>query len=129
MKTLNEITLYDLMAEDLTISVKKDDSFGFDVEIDNDKFDVIIEEKRIHPCAMESFASFCRYFAWALRVKERPPRTFSISTGMEELVVMSKKVPLLLLSNVLVDLRLERSEPPPVSLFVASENSHRGRPK
>ena len=62
MKTLNEITLYDLMAEDLTISVKKDDSFGFDVEIDNDKFDVIIEEKRIHPCAMESFASFCRYF-------------------------------------------------------------------
>lgn len=62
MKTINEITLYDLMSEDFNIWVSKNKSFGFDVEIESNKGNVVLEEKGIHPCAMESYAELCRAF-------------------------------------------------------------------
>ena len=62
MKTLNEITLYDLMSEDLDIWVSKNKDFGYILQIDNEDGESIIDEKGIHPFAMESYASVCRRF-------------------------------------------------------------------
>ena len=61
MKTLNDITLYDLMAEDLDIWVTRNNKFGFDLQIDDENRQ-IVDEKGIHPCAADSFADFCRRY-------------------------------------------------------------------
>jgi len=69
MNKFNEITLYDLMAEDLDIWVCKNKAFGFDLQIDNDNGETIVDEKGIHPFAADSFAAFCRsYLAFYERV-------------------------------------------------------------
>lgn len=62
MKTLNDITLYDLMAEDLDVWVAKSKGFGFDLEIENENGETIVDEKGVHPFAMESYADMCRRF-------------------------------------------------------------------
>ena len=62
MNKFNEITLYDLMAEDLDVWVSKNKKFGFDLEIEDEKGQVIVDEKGIHPFAMESYADMCRRF-------------------------------------------------------------------
>lgn len=62
MNKFNEITLYDLMAEDLDVWVAKNKTFGFDLQIDNEKGETIVDEKGIHPFAMESYADMCRRF-------------------------------------------------------------------
>ena len=62
MKTMNEVTLYDLMAEDLDVYVKKNKGFGFDLEIDDENGEPLIREEGIHPAAVDSFADFCRSF-------------------------------------------------------------------
>ena len=66
MTTTNKfesITLYDLMAEDLDVWVIANKKFGFDLQIDNEDGETIVDEKGIHPYAMDSFADFCRRFA------------------------------------------------------------------
>lgn len=62
MKTLCDITLYDLMAEDLDVWVTKNKKFGFDLQIDNEEGKTIVDEVGIHPFAMESYADMCRRF-------------------------------------------------------------------
>ena len=62
MKTLNDVTLYDLMAEDLDVWLGKNKEFGFVLQIDNEKGDELVAEKQIHPAAAESFADFCRSY-------------------------------------------------------------------
>ena len=62
MKTITEITLYDLMAEDLDITVTKDKRFGFVIQLENDYGKNVVEELGIHPFAADSFASFCRQY-------------------------------------------------------------------
>lgn len=62
MKTTGDITLYDLMAEDLDVWVTKSKGFGFDLQIDNEEGQTIVDEKGIHPFAMESYADMCRRF-------------------------------------------------------------------
>lgn len=61
-RTINEVTLYDLMAEDFTVWVGKNKKFGFDLEIEGDDETLKIEEAGVHPYAMESFADLCRRF-------------------------------------------------------------------
>lgn len=61
MKTLETITLYDLMAEDLDVWLGKNKEFGFLLHIDNDEGEVV-NEKEIHPYAADSFAAFCRRY-------------------------------------------------------------------
>ena len=61
MKTLETITLYDLMAEDLDVWLGKNKEFGFLLHIDNDDGEVV-NEKGIHPYAADSFAVFCRRY-------------------------------------------------------------------
>ncbi len=62
MKTLNQITLYDLMAEDLDIWISKSKKFGFTMQIDDENGNLLVNEDHIHPCAADSFADFCRSY-------------------------------------------------------------------
>ncbi len=62
MKSLNEITLYDLMAEDLDVWFSSNKQFGFDLEIDDENGEELVREKGVHPFAADSFADFCRRY-------------------------------------------------------------------
>ena len=62
MKTLEEITLYDLMAQDLSVWASNNKTFGIDLLIDDENGQTLIEEKGIHPFAAESLADFCRRY-------------------------------------------------------------------
>ncbi len=62
MKTLNDVTLYDLMAEDLDVWVSKNKTFGLNIEIDDENGEPLIREDGVHPCAADSFADFCRRY-------------------------------------------------------------------
>lgn len=57
-----DITLYDLMAEDLTVWIKRNKKFGFDLQIEGDDPSERIEINGVHTDAMESFSDFCRSF-------------------------------------------------------------------
>ncbi len=62
MKTLSQVTLYDLMAEDLDIWIGKGKNFGFNLQIDDENGNELVNENHIHPCAADSFADFCRSY-------------------------------------------------------------------
>ena len=62
MKSLNDVTLYDLMAEDLDVWLGKNKEFGFVLQIDDENGEELVDEKQIHPAAAESFADFCRRY-------------------------------------------------------------------
>lgn len=62
MKTTGDITLYDLMAEDLDVWVSKNSKFGFNLEINGEDGEPLVEESGIHPFAADSFAHFCRRY-------------------------------------------------------------------
>ena len=51
MKSLNDITLYDLMAEDMDVWIAKNKDFGFLLQIDDENGDALIDERCIHPGA------------------------------------------------------------------------------
>jgi hypothetical protein len=62
-KSISEITLYELMAEDFSIHLGKNTKFGYNLYMegyDNDSPE--IEETEIHPAAIDSFAHICRRF-------------------------------------------------------------------
>ena len=65
MKTMNDVTLYDLMAEDLDVWVSKSKTFGFALDIDDENGEPLVREESIHPCAADSFADFCRRYLHA----------------------------------------------------------------
>lgn len=62
MKSLETITLYDLMAENLDIWLTKNKKFGYDLEVDDEDYEPLIREDGVHPYAIDSFADFCRSF-------------------------------------------------------------------
>ena len=62
MKSLNDVTLYDLMAEDLDVWLGKNKEFGFVLQIDDENGEELVDEKQIHPAAAETFADFCRRY-------------------------------------------------------------------
>ena len=62
MKTIDNITLYDLMAEDLYVWITRNKKFGFDIEIENEAGEILLDDKGVHPCAADSFADFCRRY-------------------------------------------------------------------
>lgn len=59
---MNDVTLYDLMAEDLDVWVSLNKKFGFDLQIDNENGEPIVDIKGVHPIAADSFADFCRRY-------------------------------------------------------------------
>jgi hypothetical protein len=62
MKTITEMSLYDLMAEDLTIWMCPNERFGYDLYLDDENDKILVAEEGIHPHAAESFAEFCRRY-------------------------------------------------------------------
>lgn len=63
MATINDLTLYDLMAEDFSVWLGKNKSFGYDLHLDGmDSGSPEIKEEGIHPCAIDSMAEFCNRF-------------------------------------------------------------------
>lgn len=62
MKTINDITLYDLMAENLDLWVTKNKKFGYDIEIENDEGELLLDDKGVHKYAVDSYADMCRRF-------------------------------------------------------------------
>jgi hypothetical protein len=61
-KNIENISLYDLMAEDLTVWISRNKTFGYNLEIEGDDPTERVEIKGVHSCAMESFSDFCRRF-------------------------------------------------------------------
>lgn len=62
MKHTDEITLEDLMAEDIDVWVTKSKGFGFDLQMESEDGSIDIKQEGVHPYAMESFADLCRRF-------------------------------------------------------------------
>jgi hypothetical protein len=61
--TICGISLYDMMAEDFNVWLGKNSKFGYDLHIEGyDNDSPLIEDESIHPCAIDSFAEFCRRF-------------------------------------------------------------------
>jgi hypothetical protein len=60
-KTLEDITLYELMGEEHSVWLGRNDKDGFDIVIENESGQQIIE-KQLHECAAESMAAFCRQY-------------------------------------------------------------------
>lgn len=60
LKSLEEISIYDLMGSEYDIWITKNKNFGFDIEIDNDEYETILHEKELHPFAVESLVTFCK---------------------------------------------------------------------
>ena len=62
MLTVNNITLYQLMSEDLDVWISRPDNSGFKIEIDDENGNPLVSENGIHPFAAEGFAGFCRRY-------------------------------------------------------------------
>lgn len=60
-QSIHELSIGDIMGEEMDVWMTKSNGLGFDLEINNEDGEVIIEET-IHPCAAEAFARFCRNF-------------------------------------------------------------------
>jgi hypothetical protein len=60
-RTLEDLSIAELMGDDHHVWLGKNKQFGFVLEIENDEGQTIIE-KCIHPYAAESLASFCRRY-------------------------------------------------------------------
>ena len=72
MKSFETMTLGELMAEDLELWLTKDSKFGFNLTIEDDKGELVLDEKGVHPYAIESFADFCRrYVAFYEKTQEQ----------------------------------------------------------
>ena len=65
MKTLNDITLYDLMADDMDVWIARNKKFGFNLQIEDREGQTTLDEKGIHPYAIDSLVDFCRQFLTA----------------------------------------------------------------
>ncbi len=59
---INTMTVYDLMAEDMGVSVAKNKKFGFNLHIEGERGEALVNAEGIHPFAAESMASFCRQY-------------------------------------------------------------------
>lgn len=62
MKCTNEISLYELMAEYNDISLTKYGRFGYEMMLRDEDGTKMVEEKEIHPFAVDNFADFCERF-------------------------------------------------------------------
>ncbi len=61
MKSINEVTLYELGGEDHDVWLSVNKQFGFNLEIENEAGETFVEEG-LHPYAAESLAHFCRSY-------------------------------------------------------------------
>lgn len=59
---LKDINIYELMGLDHYVHIKRNNKFGFDLEIINDEEKINYVNEQLHPIAVESLAQFCRGF-------------------------------------------------------------------
>ena len=59
---LKDLNMYELMGYDHDVHIKRNNKFGFDLEIINDEEKIVYENSQLHPIAVESLATFCRGF-------------------------------------------------------------------
>lgn len=71
---INEITLYDLMADDFSLWMGKNNKFGYNLHIEgygNDGLEAY--EDGLHPCAIDSMAQFCeKFLSYYKKINEAP---------------------------------------------------------
>lgn len=65
MKTINSLTLYDLMAEDTDVWISKNSKFGINIEVDDENGEPLVRDQGIHNGAAESLALFCKSYLYA----------------------------------------------------------------
>ena len=61
-KTIYSMTLADLSGEDNSARLSKNKQFGYDLYIENENCECVLDDRGIHPYAIESLALFCRQF-------------------------------------------------------------------
>lgn len=61
-KPAESLSLYELMACDHYVWLKRNDRSGFDLTIENNEEPIVYSDKGIHPYAIKSLAHFCRSF-------------------------------------------------------------------
>ena len=72
MIKMSEITLYELMAQDMKISMEPNISFGFDLQLSDEADRItLMDEKGVHPYAAECFAEFCVKYLVAFEQAKR----------------------------------------------------------
>ena len=64
MKSIANVTLYELMSEDFDVWITKNKAFGLDISLDNEEGETIALDKGVHKCAIEGFAEFCRKYLY-----------------------------------------------------------------
>lgn len=62
MKTLENISLSYLMSEDFSVWMCNNKQFGYDLYVEDENGNIVVDEKGVHPYAVESFADFCRRY-------------------------------------------------------------------
>lgn len=60
-RSINEITLEELMGEDFSVFISKNPSFGFNLYLEDDFYNEITTEG-INQEAMDNFYTFCKNF-------------------------------------------------------------------
>ncbi len=63
-KSIEEVTIGELMGEDHDVYLRKDKKHGFIFELDDENGELVTEEN-IHPFAAEGMAAFCRRYLHA----------------------------------------------------------------
>jgi len=56
------MTHTDISCEDNSTRLSKNSKFGYDLYIENENCECVLDDKGIHPYAIESLALFCRQF-------------------------------------------------------------------
>lgn len=59
---LKDLNMYELMGLDHDVHIRRNNKFGFDLQIINDEEKITYEHKELHPISIESLAAFCRCF-------------------------------------------------------------------
>lgn len=65
MKTINEVSLYDLMAEEINVKMYRNEKFGFDIYLEDESGEKMAYEDGLHPYAADSFANLCQRYLTA----------------------------------------------------------------
>lgn len=66
-ETIEDLTLSKIMGERMDVWVKKANNGYFDIEIDNEMGESIVNDRNIHKAAMDSLAYFCERYLYIYR--------------------------------------------------------------
>ncbi len=64
MKSITDLSMYELMSEGYQVWLSKNKKFGFDLIINNENGDLVSNEIGLHRHAIAGFAEFCRDYLY-----------------------------------------------------------------